>query len=444
MTNITTIKVLTSELKLGMYVSKLDRPWLGTPFLFQGFPITKPEEIDKLQEHCEFVYVDKMLSHTDVEPSDRRPFPRTVGRRINGSAVDTNGLLNKAWSFGKRLFRAGPGGALGATSHTGPMGHTYQDQVGVAQELSVARTTYSKAQNIIHEVMTGLRTGGRLDIEVVQTVVAPMVDSVLRNNDAIAWLARMQSKDDYTYNHSLATSVYTIVLGRHLGYSRNELHLLGLGGLLLDVGKTRLSDDLLKKTQTLTDAELEEVRRHVQYSVEILEETPGIHASVLEMVHTHHERYNGTGYPAGLDGDDIPMFGQIGGLCDSFDAMTTERPYADALSAYEAMRKLLALAGVEYKAELVEQFIQCVGMFPTGTLVELSTGEVGVVISQNKLRRLRPKVMLILDAKKKPLEHFKTIDLRKEPEDGSDKDSIWIRWGLEPGAYGIDPADYYL
>jgi hypothetical protein len=93
---------------------------------------------------------------------------------------------------------------------------------------------------------------------------------------------------------------------------------------------------------------------------------------------------------------------------------------------------------------LVEQFIQCVGMFPTGSLVELSTGEVGVVISQNKLRRLRPVVMVILDAKKKPLEKFKQVDLRKENEEDDNKVSLWIRWGLEPGAYGVDPADYYL
>jgi predicted SpoU family rRNA methylase len=120
------------------------------------------------------------------------------------------------------------------------------------------------------------------------------------------------------------------------------------------------------------------------------------------------------------------------------------RPYADTLSAYEAMRKLLAVAGSEYQAELVEQFIQCIGMFPTGSLVELSTGEVGIVISQNKLRRLRPVVMVVLDSKKKPLQKFNRVDLRADSGADGGELSVWIRWGLEPGAYGIDPSDYYL
>ena len=150
------------------------------------------------------------------------------------------------------------------------------------------------------------------------------------------------------------------------------------------------------------------------------------------------------GYPHGLEGDKIPMFGQIGGLCDAFDAMTSVRPYADTLSSYEAMRKLLAVVGSEFKSELVEQFIQCIGMFPTGSLVELSTGEIGIVISQNKLRRLRPIVMVILDAKKKPMQTFRRVDLREESEDANGDLALWIRWGLEPGAYGVDPSDYYL
>ncbi len=394
-----TIRVQTSELKFGMYVSKLDRPWLQTPFLFQGFAITTCEEIEKLKEHCEYVYVDKTLSHGTEDPP-RQPVQ-------NGQSKSRRtGLLSRVLSFGRRVTSRNPAANTPGSATTVSSGGHVNDKVGISQELKSARSTHSKARRIIREVMTGLRTGGRLEIDVVQSVVKPMVDSVLRNVDALAWLSRIRSKDDYTYNHSLATSVYTIILGRHLGYSRDELHLLGLGGLLLDVGKTKLPDELLKKRDPLTDAELAEVRKHVQYSVELLEDVPDLHPSVLEMVKTHHERYNGKGYPLNIKGDHIPMFGQIAGLCDSFDAMTTERPYAHALSAYEAMRKLLGQAGAEYKAELVEQFIQCVGMFPTGTLVELSTGEVGVVISQNKLRRLRPVVMVILNEKKKLLDEF--------------------------------------
>ncbi len=437
MSNLSLKKVLTNELKLGMYISRLDRPWLETPFLFQGFPITTIDDIDELRAHCEYVYVDNALSDTPAMPAPRIAQPPQ-------HPAKKHGLFGRLMSLAKRAGGDGPHVADPDEYDEQQPGCVYEDQVSLVDELGTARDTHDKAQKVIREMMTGLRTGGRLDLDVVQTIVAPMVDSVLRNNDALAWLSRLRSKDDYSYGHSIATSVYTIVLGRHIGYSRNELHQLGLGGLLLDVGKTKLPDGLLKKKDPLSVEELEEVCRHVDYSIEILEKTPGIDPAVFEMVRAHHERRNGDGYPAGLKGDEIPMFGQIGGLCDVFDALTTGRPYAETLSAYEAMRRLLSIAGAEFKSELVEQFIQCVGMFPTGSLVELSSGEVGVVISQNKLRRLRPVIMVILDTEKRPLEEFKTVDLREEDEGDENKVSLWIRWGLEPGAYGVDPADYYL
>jgi len=435
--SLTKKKVATTELALGMYVARLDRPWLETPFLFQGFPITTTTDIEKLKQYCDFVYVDQSLSSTS-------PGAKVCQQVVSLSDEKRPGLLSQ---FLARLMSS-----VGIESKTanavasqisGP-GNIYQDQVSLVGELGSARQTHDRAQSIISEMMSGLRTGGRLELDVVRTVVAPMVDSVLRNNDALAWLARLRSKDDYSYGHSIATSVYAIVLGRHIGYSREELHQLGLGGLLLDIGKTRLPAELLQKKEKLTAAEVLQVRSHVGHSLDILEKTEGMDPVVIEMVRTHHERRNGEGYPHNLTRDEIPMFGQIGGLCDTFDAMTSVRPYADTLSAYEAMRKLLAIAGSEFKSELVEQFIQCIGMFPTGSLVELSTGEIGIVISQNKLRRLRPVVMVILDAKKKPLQNFKRVDMRDDALDDDGNLSLWIRWGLEPGAYGVDPSDYYL
>lgn len=420
-----------------MYVARLDRPWLETPFLFQGFPITTTADIEKLKQYCEYVYVDQTLSETT--PSARM-------RQQSASLTDARkpGLLSRLLARLKGSFGIQSKYSTELSGEAEGPGSVYQDQVSLIDELASARHTHDKAQSIISEMMSGLRTGGRLDLDVVQSVVAPMVDSVLRNNDALAWLSRLRSKDDYSYGHSIATSVYTIVLGRHIGYSREELHQIGLGGLLLDIGKTRLPAELLKKVEKLTDEEMLQVRSHVGHSVDILEKTPGMDPVVIEMVRTHHERRNGEGYPHGLTGDEIPMFGQIGGLCDAFDAMTSVRPYADTMSAYEAMRKLLAVAGSEFKSELVEQFIQCIGMFPTGSLVELSTGEIGIVIAQNKLRRLRPVVMVILDAKKKPLQKFKRVDMREDSEDEDGNLALWIRWGLEPGAYGVDPSDYYL
>ena len=166
--------------------------------------------------------------------------------------------------------------------------------------------------------------------------------------------------------------------------------------------------------------------------------------AVLEMVAHHHERYNGTGYPAGLSGNDIPVFGRIAGIVDTYDAMITSRPYAEQMSNYDALRQLRVLADVEFQAEIVDQFTRAVGVFPTGTLVELNTGEVAVVIKQNPIRRLRPEIMLITSAAKEMLDDFRIIDLDKEKVAASDRDSLWIETGLAPGSYGIDPTEFYL
>ena len=150
------------------------------------------------------------------------------------------------------------------------------------------------------------------------------------------------------------------------------------------------------------------------------------------------------GYPRGLAGADIPVYGRIAGIVDCYDAMVTERSYAPARSSYDAVRELNNQSGVLFQRELVEQFVQALGMFPTGSLVELNTGEVGIVIEQNRVRRLRPKVMVLLDAKKQPVRKNVTRDLRKLPSSTANPKGVWISHGHEAGAFGIDPKDYFM
>jgi HD-GYP domain-containing protein (c-di-GMP phosphodiesterase class II) len=158
------------------------------------------------------------------------------------------------------------------------------------------------------------------------------------------------------------------------------------------------------------------------------------------MVRLHHERFNGQGYPDGIAGSDIPMFARIAGLVDTYDAMTASRPYAQPQSTYDAMRQLNRLSSVEFAEELVEQFVQAIGVFPVGSLVELNTGEVGIVIAQNRVRRLRPKVMVVLDESKNPLQIDRIVDLRDTTSDAS----LWIDRGLAPGDFGVEPSEFYL
>jgi HD-GYP domain-containing protein (c-di-GMP phosphodiesterase class II) len=320
-----------------------------------------------------------------------------------------------------------------------------KDSVGLKSELSLASATFGEAKRAVGAIFDNLRRGGGLDVPHLQTVVGSMVDSVFRNRDAMGWLARMKSKDDYLYSHSLSASVWALAFGRHLGLDKETLTSVGTGAMLLDIGKTGLPTELLKKQGKPSDDEWRMIYTHVNQGIELLGAAPNVDNRILTMIATHHERFDGSGYPHKLKGDEIPLIGRIAGIVDSYDAMISERSYAKPKSTYDAVRELKRLGGIAFPPALVELFIQAVGVFPTGSLVELNTGEVGVVIGQNRYRRLRPEVMVILDATKKVRDEFTTIDLLTCDENtGNAEPNLWITQGLERGAYGIDPTEYFL
>ncbi|MEM9301887.1 MAG: HD-GYP domain-containing protein [Pseudomonadota bacterium] len=409
--SLTEVKIRARALRLGMFVCRLDRPWLETPFPIQGFMVRAPEQVEQVRRFCEFVFVDI----TRGEAPDR------------GHIVHDDGVRPDPVSVAE----------IDQLRHT-----TYDERTDIREEFSAASKTYEHLNEQISEVLTDLRHGKKLDLERLAEGVNAMIDSILRCPDAFACLTDLKRKDVYSYRHSLGTSVWAATLGRHLGMERPAMQKLALGGLLLDVGKTRIPQELLNDEDRLSEDAIMIMRTHVQHSVDILSETSAADDQVIEMVATHHERWDGGGYPSGLREREIPLFGRIAGIVDTYDALTSERRYAEALSPHSAVNLLYEWRGVDYQNELVEQFIQAVGIFPTGTLVELSTGEVGVVISLNGIRRLQPRIMVLLDAEKQPLAEFFEVDLMERAKAGDR--SISIRRGLPPSAYGIDPEDFYL
>jgi HD-GYP domain-containing protein (c-di-GMP phosphodiesterase class II) len=293
-------------------------------------------------------------------------------------------------------------------------------------------------ESSVRDVVAQLATGDTFDSESMRVSVRLMINSLHQTPSALLWVNRVKHTDAYTYRHLIGTSIWCGVLGRHIGLGQRELEDLALGGLLLDIGKAQLPRELLDKDTTLTEDEFGLVRTHVDKSLRILAQDRKISRSVMRIVATHHERWDGSGYPQGLVRDQIPVLGRIAGLVDSFDAMTTPRPFQAALSPHQAIGQLYECRGTLFQAELVEQLIQACGIFPTGSLVELSTDEVAVVVGMNGTRRLRPKLVMILDAEKKRVPQFKTLDLAIEhPE-------ITVRRGLPPNAYGIEMEDLFL
>ena len=399
------IKVSTSELQLGMYVSALDRPWLETPFPMQGFKIDSPEDIARLRKFCQFVFVDIQKSAVAVEPTRRSTFDRPRKSR-------------------EQIFK-------------GRTLKRYQDISDWSEEYPRAQQAVVALSDAIEAVFVHVSAGGALDVLKVKKSVDPMIESITRNPDACIWLARMKQQDNYTFQHSVGASIWAVALGRQLGLPKSDLRSLAVGGLLFDIGKLRINEELLRAERVLTEEEFIEVRSHVAQGVAMIAESGLMNQDVIDMVSHHHERHNGGGYPDALRGDKIPIFARIAAIVDCYDAITSHRSYARAIPPSTAIKLLYEWRDVDFQGELIEEFIQAVGIYPAGTLVELSSGEVAVVIAEYRTRRLRPQVLVLLDADKQPVMEVKMIDMLNQATtvDGS---PLEITGSLEPEAYGID------
>lgn len=388
-----------------MYVSSLDRPWLETPFSIQGFPLRNEDEIEQLKGFCRFVYVDTVKSAQEA----------TIVRR----KVRNRPSLSNRELFHDRTLKP------------------YRDGASWDEEYPVAQTAVTALAEGIESIFEDATKGKSLDVVRVKRSVEPMIDSISRNPDACIWLARMKQEDQYTYQHSLGCAIWAVALGRQIGLPKSDLRTLAIGGLLFDVGKLRVAPDLLKSNRKLTDDEFADVKNHVQHGVEMIKESGLMNSDVITMVAHHHERHDGSGYPQGLSGDDIPIFARIASIVDCYDAITSHRSYARAIPPSTAIKMLYEWKDIDFQGELIEQFIQAVGIYPAGTLVELTTGEVGVVVAEYRTRRLRPKVMVLLDVNKQPNGDIKIIDLLNE-KTTADGERLDIINSLEPDAYGID------
>ena len=416
------VKTSIAGVRPGMFVSKLDRPWIETPFLLEGVLIENSDEIETLSAYCSYVYVDisKGLS----------PDPRYV---IKDAGVERP----------QKVEQAKPAKASskdGLNEYERLRKFNYADATPFAEELRTARKIKEKLDLGLSKVLRDLRMGDALDIVTVKAGVEEVVSSIIRNPSALSLLVQLERSDDYTYGRALSTSVWCAQFGRRLGLEHKGISELGLGGMLLDIGKVKLPGQLLNKKGALNVEEFALLRRHVDFSVRILAKTQAVPTGVLRMVATHHERADGSGYPDRLINENIPIFGRIAGIVDTYDAMTARRPYTDTMyTPHDAIVELYRARHTLFQPELIEQFIQTVGLYPAGSLIEFETGEVGVVIAVNEMKRLHPTVMLILGSDKKPLVEFVTTNLAQQSEDGPK-----VAKALPRGAYGIKMEELFL
>jgi HD-GYP domain-containing protein (c-di-GMP phosphodiesterase class II) len=544
-------KLGVNQLKVGMFVADLDRPWMDTPFLLQGFMLEDDEQLTQVRGVCQWVMIDPLRSSgpefeqhqrpKKAEPIPKRdlgkeplvtihrseapkpsaldslraatgaealrkatpptskkadeskapsranpklrefaiplsqrtvddspagePLPARKSRtehtnaRATASASESEGggFFGRFKKNVRNLFSSAPKDNFNFDQYDASQAHQedasrasfipenvqltiYEDKQPVESELNTAKSTYAKSQEILHKMVEDIRAGNQMQVDVVESVIEDMVDSMVRNPDAMMWVARLREQSTLAYDHGLSVAINLVAFGRHLGFPKEQLSHLGVMGLMLDIGKLRLPKDLLEKNTRLTPEEFAEMKRHVDYSMDILYQTAGVNPDVLEGVAQHHERVDGSGYPYKLAGNNISIFGKMCGIADTYAAITKKRPYAQAVSPHDALQMLSNWGGSQFQADMVEHFIQSIGVFPVGSLVELSTGEVAVIVTHNKQKRLRPKVLVVTEIDKAPRKHPSVKDLLYDVSDNP----VYIRRGLAANAYGIDPAEYYL
>ncbi len=425
-------KIPSDKLVAGMFVADLDRPWTGTPFLFQGFLIEHDEHLLQLRQHCKYVLVDAGFSTSQAQDAIAQ-FGNTPEKSSPGHARFFEDTLADDTEDLKLQTSFIPDGIKLTPFHT---------IVPIDAELAPAGSTYARTAEVLGNLFKDFASNNILDLQEVDAVVRDMVESMVRNPDALMLISRLLQEDKAVYGHGINVAIYLVALGRHLSLPKDMLEQLGTLGLLLDIGKTRLPHELLHKEGRLTSEEFDTIKNHVSICLEILKELPDVHPDVLEGVAQHHERENGSGYPAALSKGDISLFGRMAAIADSFSAMTNPRPYAEVIPAYEALQVMINYGRDLYHPPIVEQFIRAIGIFPIGSMVELSTGEVGVVISHSKVRRLKPRVLIITHRDKTPAQSPTTLDLLHPPATYEEPPSILH--GLPTGAFGLNPREYYL
>ncbi|MDM5057469.1 HD-GYP domain-containing protein [Aeromonas rivipollensis] len=306
---------------------------------------------------------------------------------------------------------------------------------GEGRELKIRRL-YQEARELQGKFIRHLKAGEPIDITPLAAVAEEMVDTMFTHGDAMLCLARIRAKDAYLMEHSMNVAILLANFGRYLGLERNVLKELTLGGLLHDVGKIMTPDEVLNKPGKLTDEEFGVMRQHVVHSYDILSNTAGITPTMLEVAANHHERLDGTGYPQRLKGEQLSLYTRMSGIVDVYDAVTADRVYKQGMQPTQAFRILLKGIDQHFDAELVTKFIKCMGVYPVGTLVQLSNQRLAVVMQRNEQQPLKPVVKVIYHATQRHYLEVQWLDLARNGGQES------IESTVDPKEFGINLANF--
>lgn len=376
-------RIPTSELRIGMFIHDLDCGWMEHPFVASQFAVKSAQIIQKIASaSIRHVYIDTTRGK-DVEDA---PTAAEVERGLEEQLLQTVQQGNDAPS--------------------GP----------VTEEVNRARALFREATSVIRNMMEDVRVGRQVEAASLDPLAERMVQSAFRNHHALTSISRIKTKDEYTFMHCVSVAGLLTTFGRELDLPEDDIHQLAVGGLVHDIGKTLVPDEVLNKPGKLEPDEFVVMKGHVDHSREILAEAKGISQIALDVSLQHHERMDGTGYPLGLNSGTLGLIGRMSAIVDVYDALTSVRVYKEAWEPTFALKKLLEWSPDHFDRELVQRFIRCLGIYPTGALVLLESGLVGIVLDQGE-DMLRPKLRIIYHGSRQRYEKVRDVDLAKMPGD---------------------------
>lgn len=378
-------KILASQLRPGMYVSDFNAGWLSHPFAFNSMKVENEEQIQRvLTAGIRELFID---TERGLDIGDHVPTAKEAEQATQQQ------MLKLAESQRPRPA---------------------ERRASMSEEIGRAQATYGEATRIIRGIMEDIRLGHQVDVATARPTVEKITTSVMRNSNAMMMMRRLRNvDDDYTFLHSVNVCAMMTCFGKVLEMDLNTIHDMALGALLHDVGKMRVVLAILNKPARLSDDEYKHMKSHVILGSDVLRNLPGIPALALEPVEQHHERFDGSGYPKGLKGEEISKVGRMAAIVDVYDAITSNRIYRQAMSPAAGVQKMFEWSKYHFDPELMKAFLKSVGIYPVGSLVKLESGRLGVVIEQCEDHLLTPIVKVVFDYKRQHYIQPELVDLSK-------------------------------
>lgn len=385
---------------MGMYIQELCGSWMEHPFWKSSFLLDEAKDLKTLRE-C----------------------------GIHEVWIDTSRGLDVASSAPVATETEEHRKTEAALSGIGDV-RLSQGRVSLDEEMDQARNIQKRARQAVMSMFREVRMGRALEVQQAASLVEEINQSVARNPGALLSLARLKNKDDYTYMHSVAVCVLMIALGRRLGLEGDMLRPLGMAGLLHDVGKMAVPDEVLNKPDRLTDQEFEVVKSHPVRGYEILAGSDLGDPLVLDVCLHHHERVDGTGYPHRLGGEHLTLFARMGAVCDVYDAITSDRCYKQGWQPAQAIRKMAEWKGGHFDDAVFQAFVKTVGIYPAGTLLKLKSGRLGVVMEQTEKSLLTPRLKVFFSSRANAHIPMEVVDLARS-QDTVESVEDPARWGFD-------------